>query len=211
MRKQGETGWNDLVTRSVDLGAGMLRLYGETVRDVAAGKVSYTNYAERVAAIARDEGGAYARSLTQAYLDYWGRVLDVSSDFRQRVAAGGAPSSRAAANGSATRGERAELTFTGRAGEQAVRAFVVENKQPQAVDVSFEVSEFVAAGDAARLRPDLSIEPDAFHLEPGTEQVVTCLLTLDSGFAPHRPHDALLRVMGFPGMEVAMRATVIAG
>jgi hypothetical protein len=135
----------------------------------------------------------------------------VTSDFRQRVATGAMATSAATGNGHATRVERAELAFTGRAGEQAVRAFVVENKQPQAVDVSFEVSEFVAAGDTARLRPALAIEPAEFHLEPGTEQVVTCRLTLDPGFAPHRPHDALLRVMGFPGMEVALRATVIAG
>ncbi len=206
MAKQGDQGWNDLVTRSVDLGAGVLRLYGETLRDLAAGKVSYNNLAERVTSVARDEGGAYARSLAQAYLDYWGRVLDVSSDFRQRMATGAASASVRTAG---TRAGRAEMEFTGRAGDEITRAFVVENNQPEPVEVSFEVSEFVAEGDGTRLRPPLAIEPASFHLEPGKEQVVTCRLTFEAGFAPHRPHDALLRVMGFPGMEIGLRATLI--
>ncbi len=209
MAKQDDTGWNHLVTRSVDLGAGVLRLYGETVRDVATGKVSYANLAERASTVAREEGGAYARALAQAYLDYWGRVLEVTGDFGRRLTTENATTSRAKANGHGARPGRAELAFTGREGEVVARAFVVENNQPQPVDVSFEVSEFVADGGDARLRPALDIEPAEFHLEPGTEQVVTCRLTLEPGFDPHRPHDALLRVMGFPGMEVALRATVI--
>ncbi len=210
MAKQDDRGWNDLVTRSVDLGAGVLRLCGETARDVAAGKVSYANLADRAGTVVRDEGGAYARALAQAYLDYWGRVLEVTSDFSRRMTTGAAPASRATANGHGAPSGRAELSFSGREGDVVARAFVVENNQPQPVDVSFEVSEFVAAGGDARLRPGLAIEPAEFHLEPGTEQVVTCRLTLEPGFAPHRPHDALLRVMGFPGMEVALRATVVA-
>ncbi len=175
------------------------------MRDLAAGKVSYTNLAERVTSVARDEGGAYARSLAQAYLDYWGRVLDVSSDFRQRMATGAASASVRTAG---TRAGSAELEFTD-VGRRITRAFVVENNQPEPVEVSFEVSEFVAEGDATRLRPPLAIEPAAFHLEPGKEQVVTCRLTFAADFAPHRPHDALLRVMGFPGMEIGLRATLI--
>lgn len=205
MAKQGDQGWNNLVTRSVDLGAGVLRLYGETVRDLATGKISYNNLAERASTVARDESGAYARALAQAYLDYWGRVLDIGSDLRQRLASSGATTAR---TGGAC-GGRAELEFAGRTGDEVARAFVVENNQAQAVDVSFEVSEFVGDDGAACVRPALAIEPAGFHLEPGKEQVVTCRLTLEPGFAPHRPHDALLRVMGFPGMEVALRATVI--
>jgi hypothetical protein len=211
MTKQGDRGWNDLVTRSVDLGAGMLRLYGESVRDVAAGKVSYTTVGERLAAIARHEGSAYARSLAHAYLDYWGSVLDIGADFRQRLATGDAPAARAKSsptNGGCPGG--AELEFTGRRGEDIARAFVVENNQPQAVDVSFEVSEFAAEGGDARLRPGLSISPAEFHLESGEEQVVTCRLTLDPSFAPGQPYFAFLRVIGFPGMEVALRAAVYA-
>lgn len=205
MAKLGEPGWNDVVSRSVDLGTGVLRLYGEAVRDLAAGKVSYGDLAGRASTVARDEGGAYARALAQAYLDYWSRVLDVTSDFRQRLSEGGE-----AVRPTARRAGRAELEFTGRPGDDVVRAFVVENNQPQPVDVSFEVSEFIADGADVRLRPPLVIDPAVFLLAPGQEQVVACRLTLEPGFAPHRSHEALLRVMGFPGMEVALRALVSA-
>jgi hypothetical protein len=205
MAKQDDRGWNDLVTRSVDLGAGVLRLYGETMRDLAAGKVTYANLAQRASEVARDEGGAYARSLAQAYLDYWRRVLEIGDDVRQRMTTGSSAAVRAAG----ARVGRAELSFAGRPGDVITRAFVVENNQPQPVEVSFEVSEFVADG-GVRVRPALAIAPAEFHLEPGTEQVVTCRLTLDPGFAPDLTHDAILRVMGFPGMELALRATVTA-
>lgn len=207
MARQDETGWNDVVTRGVDLGAGMLRLYGQTVRDVAAGKVTYAGLAERVSAVSREEGAAYARSLAQAYLDYWGRVLDIGRDFQERVAGEAHVASRRGAADGTTKPRAAQLEFAGTFGEVATRAFVVQNNQAAPVDVSFEVSEFAAADGASRLRPDLSLEPAAFRLEPGAEQVVTCRLTLAPGFAADVPHDASLRVIGFPGMEIAMRAT----
>jgi hypothetical protein len=206
MAKQRDQGWNDLVTRSVDLGAGVLRLYGEAVRDVVTGKVSYNNLADRASTVARDEGGAYVRSLAQAYIDYWGKVLAISSDFRQRLADEATP----AVEESPCRGGGAELEFVGQAGEDIGRAFVVENNQDQAVDVSFEVSEFVGDGSSSRLRPALAIEPATFRLEPGREQVVSCRLTLEPAFPANRPHQALLRVMGFPGMQVALRAVRLA-
>lgn len=209
MVRQDETGWNAVVTRGVDLGAGVLRLYGQTVRDVAAGKLSYTTLAERMSTVSREEGGAYARSLAQAYLDYWSHVLDIGRDFQERLAGESRQSSaRGPAQGRRTRA--AQLEFAGSFGEVVTRAFVVQNNQAAPVDVSFEVSDFAAEDGVARLRPDLSLEPVAFRLEPGEEQVVTCRLTLEPGFAAGVPHQAALRVIGFPGMEIAVQALRLA-
>jgi len=201
MARTHDESWNDLVSRGVDLGAGLLRLYGETVRDLAGRKVSYTDFSERATRVARDEGAAYARSLTRAAIDYWAQVLEVGYDVRDSVVGG--PTTRATREPGPAR-----LDFTGAAGEEIARAFVVENSQPQAVDVSFEVSKFAPAGKGKPRKFGLAIEPDAFTLAPGQEHVVTCRLTLPKDLAPGQTHEATLRVIGFPDMIIALTATV---
>jgi hypothetical protein len=214
MSRNTDQGWNDLVSRSVDLGAGVLRLYAETVRDLTTGRISPTDLAGRAADVARNEGGAYARSLTRATIDYWAQVLDLGVELRDSMAMPGARGASSRTRESAGASDRPpggiRLDFTGKQGEEVARPFVVENNQNEAVDVSFEVSPFVAAAASGDVRPPLAIEPESFTLEPGDEQVVTCRLTLSEDLTVGQRYEAALRVIGFPDMEIALSAIVVA-
>jgi hypothetical protein len=194
-----DRGWNDLVSRGVDLGAGMVRLYGDTLRDLASGKLSYNTLADRALNVARDEGGAYARALTQAYLDYWSRLLDLGWDVRDRMA-GQATTARAGTSGAAG----ANLTFTGAGGETVDRPFVVANNQPGSVDVSFEAAVFTDDDGKAHGRFGLSLEPDAFTLAAGEERVVTCRVKLPKTLTAGQTYRSGLRVIGFPDMQISL-------
>ncbi len=204
-----DRGWNDLVSRSVDLGVGMWRLYGNTMRDVATGKLAYDKVADRALGLARDEGGTYARAVTRAYLDYWNRLLDIGLDLQDRMASDvAATSSRTSGAGTSGAGTSASLTFTGKAGEQVARPFVVANNQPEAVDVSFEAAAFVDPDGQTIGRLPLTVDPERFSLAPGVEQVVTCRVTLTDTLAPGRACTSRLRVIGFPDMTIALVAMV---
>lgn len=197
--------WNDLITRGVDLGAGLLRFYGATVRDVATRKISYGDLARRATDLARHEGDAYARALTHAGLDYWSRVLDMSREVTDRVAH---EDGRAASARPAEPTGRARLDFQGKAGEVVTRAFVVENYQSEPVSVSFEASPFVDPDSGVGHPLPLTVEPDQFVLEPGRQQVITSHLSLPTDLAPGQRLDAVLRVVGVPDLELAVTATV---
>jgi hypothetical protein len=156
--------------------------------------------------VARDEGGAYTRALTRAYLDYWSRVLDVGQTVRDRMAGAGG-----CADGTTTRttARGVTLSFTGKPGEEIARGFVVANNQAESIDVSFEAAAFTGDDGRSYGRLAIAIDPERFTLPAGQEQVVTCRLTLAADLAAARPYTSRLRVIGFPDMELLLVATVL--
>ncbi len=216
MARDPQDSWNDLVARGMDLGAGMLRLYGETLRAMTTRTVSYPDLAQHAVDLARREGGAYARAMTRAGFDYWERVLETGAELKERAAGfagagagerGGA--ARAAAAGEAGASGMARLDFAGRPGDEVTRAFVVENNQAETVTVSFEVSAFVPERGGDGLKLPLAVDPESFDLAPGQERVVSCRLTLSQDLAADERYAATLRVIGFPDLQIALTATAL--
>jgi hypothetical protein len=199
----------------MDLSVGMLRLYGETWRALTTRQVSVSDLAHHATDLARREGGAYTRAMTRASIDYWERVLETGTELKNRAAFDAEDhgpqrsTSRSTSTGEAPRGAgRARLDFQGNPGDEVTRAFVVENNQREPVAVSFEISPFTVADGSEQQKLAVVLEPEAFELAPGQEQVVSCRLVLADDLAAGRRYHAVLRVIGFPDLEIMMTASV---
>jgi hypothetical protein len=97
-----------------------------------------------------------------------------------------------------------ELVFTGPIGSTVSRAFVVSNRTDQRAKVSFELSEFVPGNGADKVRLDAQLVPSVFELPGQGERTVDCALPLTKALAPEIEYRAVLRVIGFPNMQIGL-------
>lgn len=96
-----------------------------------------------------------------------------------------------------------ELVFEGHAGERPVRQFVVANKTGSALNVAFELSEFVS-DTGERVREPADINPSTFTLEPGEEKILECHVPIATSFKQGTEYRSVLRATGLPEMQVIL-------
>jgi len=116
---------------------------------------------------------------------------------RQQTAAGGRP--------------RLTVAMAGTSGETASASVLVENRRGERVEVSFLISDFLAADGAEPFRAPLLLEPSQFRLDPGQEQAVAFRLPLlPELFTPGTRHEAIVVVRGSEEQEIHLIVEVAA-
>ncbi len=169
----------------------------------------WKGYWEFLGQITRDPGSfpaAYGR-YSELSMKSYKTVLEASVALTERVfakpAAAEAPAAAPGAAAEPAARRLRELVFEGAGDETPARQFVVANKTAQAIDVSFEVSEF-AAETSPQVRAEVVLVPAAFSLQPGEETVVECRIPLVAVFAGGVEYRAILRAIGLPEMQIAL-------
>lgn len=207
------TKFNELAQRYAAENVRIWQRYAEAASRLSGGQGGVEQLQGRIGDFALGEGAEFVRNLMQLSLNYYSVLLDMSVSFTNRmidevlqVSPEGGPIRSAAAPAQAE-GTRFELGFRGHRGEALAHPFVVENKKEQPVTVSFELTEFISEDGTTRFRAPVEFTPGEFTLEPGAEQVVHCRVPLGADFEPGRRYMALVRVKGFPGMDIGLIVT----
>jgi len=170
---------------------------------------NWQGYWEFLQAVARDPGSvptAYGRFASINVKNYQA-VLDASVELTRSVFGDAAIAKAAEPAPEAppepqTKPVR-ELVFEGAAGETAARQFVVANKTTNALDVTFEISEF-ASDDMRKVRVDVDVVPASFALQPGEEKIVECRIPINESFSDGGNYHAILRAAGLPEMRMML-------
>ncbi|MBL3591572.1 MAG: hypothetical protein JMN24_17580 [gamma proteobacterium endosymbiont of Lamellibrachia anaximandri] len=161
---------------------------------------------------AKNEGAKFAGRLVQQNIEYYVNVVNLGLDLTHDAFAATLsptdekPAKRAETDSvsSSRSSGQTEIHFSRMMGEKQNRAFIVANKQPEDVEVSFEISEFVAEDGKSRVRIPVSFEPAHFMLKTGQEQVVECQLAVTDVLTAGQRYQALARVAGFDDMLIRL-------
>jgi flagellar motor protein MotB len=97
-----------------------------------------------------------------------------------------------------------DINLKGKAGTRLEQAFVMANREPNPVDVSFEISEFIAQDGTALDDVQVEFQPATFTLNSGDEVVVECKVSPDERFQTGTQYAAIARVVGFPNMMLRL-------
>jgi len=114
-------------------------------------------------------------------------------------------------NGSAPPGETrnagspvSEFAFQGYEGDMPGRQFLVTNRSPQLVAITFSVSAFSSeTGDTASVAVELA--PNSFSLGSQEEKVVTCRVTIPQSLPSGVEYTAQLSATGLPALIIRLR------
>lgn len=168
----------------------------------------------------------YASSLLDLGIEFSSRVLDAMLDTGSRRSPGGARADgsqpivppRAAEAPSREHAEivsmpvarrpappRRTLLLRGRPGSTPEVQFKVSNRREHDhVEVSFEISEFIAEDGRPAVRGDVDVTPTKFVLGHGEERMVTCTLLMPQQFEHGTRYLGLLRVIGFEDLSIGL-------
>jgi len=205
----------NLGTRVLDEGTRAWERYFQIMGETSAGKWSAEEMQKRFAHFAQDEGTEFVRKLMQCHVDYYVSImnagLDLSASMLESVfapvCAKSGDTGQQTSGATSKQEPRTEMLFEGKRGETHSQAFVIANKQPQQIEVSFELSEFISEDGKTKTRVPVGFTPHQFVLDPGQEQVVECQLTFEETLKPGQRYSALARVVGFPDMMVRLMVT----
>ncbi len=214
-----QTKFTELASRYLTENVRVWQRYGDMLRQLSTSRPQ-TPSLQSIQEFATRDGVEFISQVMQLNLNYYSSLLDMGVDFTNRMFGKAAqpeapaqspPSASAAATPTATTsGPTFELEFSGRHGETPSSPFVVANKKAEVAEVSFEISEFASEDGRTRFRSPVEFTPDPFVLQPGAEQIVECRLPIDAKFVPGARYMALVRVTGFPGMEIGLIVTPFA-
>lgn len=214
----------DLASRYVKDSVRLWQRYASGLQHVTE---AATSSASRAPGAAAPNLEAVGRELVQFYISHYSDMVTAYAEFTTHalasvLGAGGAaatvssqsaPAAAAAPvaapappPAAAPEGPKVRLTFAGSPAAIVGQSFAIANKQAAAVDVSFELSEFVREGGAPRVRVPVTFSPERFVLEPGSERVVECCVPLGAPLVPGSRYMAVVRIAGFPGMDIALVA-----
>jgi hypothetical protein len=104
---------------------------------------------------------------------------------------------------------RVEINLHARVGETATAAFLVENNQPQTLEVSFEASQIVSRGGEPIGTSAVRFDPPRLALEPQAQATVRALIDLSTDFKPGELYLARIRIVGFEQKEIWIGLTVL--
>lgn len=162
---------------------------------------------QRYAEFLRTEAPAALQKLSELSLNYYREVwtvgLNLSQNFYRNLfnATQTNESSCVAAQ---------ELIFEGPVNSAVTKAFLVSNTTAQAAQMSFELSEFVRDDGAETVRVEARLVPASFELNAYGQRAVECTLPLPDLFRLGQEYRAVLRVVGFPQMQVSLLARTTA-
>lgn len=205
--------FDELAQRYVTENVRIWQRYAEAISRLSGEQGRVDSLRRQLSDFALSEGAEFIRNLMQINLNYYSILLDMGVNFTNRLIdqALETPSERTppqpATSPPPASGTRFELNFSGQVGQTPSSPFVVENKNEDPVTVSFESTEFISEDGTTRFRLPVEFVPDEFPLDPGAEQVVNCRVPLEPDFVPGRRYMALVRVTGFPGMEIGLIVT----
>jgi hypothetical protein len=156
---------------------------------------------------------ALGRDLAQLNVDYYARLSDQTVqylnaivDIVEEALGPGKPS-----GGALPPQKGAEIRVSGRIGQTVTTHFQLENPNPQPVNVSFEVGDFVDAAGKAVGQGVVSIDPAALALDANcAPRVVQAHVNVTDAFQPGQTYTCVIRVVGFP-MAVRLILAVLAG
>jgi hypothetical protein len=206
----------DLLSRALKEQLRMSQNYAEFVQRVGRGDLFTEPARSDLWRFASQEAAHYAREVASLSLTYYSDLFKLNRAYSDRFVeqvmgkpSGKAEEAQPAPPESRTADRpvvrRIEVTMQGLLGQTVVRTFTLENKQAEAAEISFLVSDFVGPGESTGFRPDLKIEPARFVLPAGGAQTVTLSLPLTADrFTPGQPYRATVMARGYDGLELEL-------
>ncbi len=180
----------------------------------AGGQVKLDEAQQRLADFARKDGADAVRKLMQINYDYYLSLMNAYLEFSESAlkaslqegdktdAAPAAERDEAISAAPVASNKNIDLQFSAKTRSLQKQAFVVANKNPEDVEVSFEVSELIGEDGSKKAAAPVAFEPDRFVLKSGEEQMIECQLKLSSPLKLQ--HVALARVVGFEDLFVRL-------
>lgn len=104
---------------------------------------------------------------------------------------------------------RVEINLCARVGEAATAAFLIENCQPQTVEVLFEASQIVSRhGEPVRTNT-VRFDPPRLTLKPGLQATVQAWVDISPEFTPGELYLLRIRIAGFEQKEIWVGINVL--
>ena len=166
----------------------------------AGGQVKLDEAQQRLADFARKDGADAVRKLMQINYDYYLSLMNAYLEFSESALK--ASLQEGDKTDAAPAAKNIDLQFSAKTRSLQKQAFVVANKNPEDVEVSFEVSELIGEDGSKKAAAPVAFEPDRFVLKSGEEQMIECQLKLSSPLKLQ--HVALARVVGFEDLFVRL-------
>ena len=191
----------ELISRSATDNMQNLQRFGDMLRRMSRGNVDQETIREEFLEFAHDESERYVRDLTRVGLNFYNTLLELNRHYNDRFFSQVFEENyryRDVPDAEPARPRTVQMELHGPLGEEAVRSFVIENKQNEPVSVSFLVSEFTDEANTISFRPPLQLYPARFTLRPGDEHVVNLQIPLlKEFFVPAQRYSATVVVSGY--------------
>jgi hypothetical protein len=199
----------ELISRSASDQLHNLQRFEEVLRRAARGEVDGAALRDEYMRFAQEEGLRYINDLTKVGLSFYNTLIELNRHYNDRFFEHVASADRGE-NGSIGSSEREtrviEMELHAPQGEDAKRAFMIENRRAEPVSVSFLISEFTDETGEASFRPPLQLTPARFSLEPGEErQVLLTIPLLKEFFIAGQVYTATLIASGFENLQLHLR------
>lgn len=191
----------ELLSRSATDNMRNLQRFGDMIRRMSRGDVDQETIREEFLEFTRDESERYVRDLTRVGLNFYNTLLELNRHYNDRFFSQVFEEDyryRDVPDAEPARPRTVQMELHGPLGEEAVRSFVIENKQNDPVSVSFLVSEFTDEANTISFRPPLQLYPARFNLRPGEEHIVNLEVPLlKEFFVPGQRYTAAVVVSGY--------------
>lgn len=197
----------ELITNSATDQIRASRQFNDLVQSIARGDVDDREANERVNEFLMQATSRYINDLSHITISFFQALRTVNRHYSDHffdhvMGNNGAPD-----NGTL---RRIDMPLQGAVGDDIERSFVIENRQDEAYDVSFAVSDFTDSKTGAVFRPPLQLQPARFTLRPGDEQVVTLQLPLlDEFFQAGRQYQSTILVRGYDNLMLLLHVDVL--
>lgn len=190
--------------------------YLQGFNNAAGGEFKLDEAQQRFAEFARKEGADAVRKLMQINYDYYMSLVNAYLEFSESALVASLQGTKGATTPAtaerdemvsttpAARNKNIDLHFSTKTRSLQKQAFVVANKNPTDVEVSFEISELFCEDGKTKAAVAVAFEPDHFVLKAGEEQIVECGLKLTTALKAGLQHVALARVVGFEDLFVRL-------
>jgi hypothetical protein len=97
---------------------------------------------------------------------------------------------------------RVEINLHARVGETATAAFLIENNQPQTVDVSFAASQVFSRQGEPLPSATVRFDPSRLALDPHLQATVRALIDISPEFKPGELYLLRVQIVGFEQKEI---------
>jgi hypothetical protein len=139
----------------------------------------------------------YLKQLSHSSTQYLGAVVDLAETAVAPRAA--PPDSTAQAT-----------ALAGAVGETLAFQFQIDNPNPQPVQATIEVQDWVNRAGGTVGADSVACEPAATEVPAQGASTVQGRIVIDERFVVGQTYDTVLRVAGFPGRQVALSLTIAA-
>ena len=202
----------DLISRTLTQQVRTAQRYADLLTRFGRGEISAQTLSTETVRFASQETGQYASDLAELSLRYYSDLFALTQTYGERYLSaleqeGALRQAEPARSGGSPK--RVVMDLHAPLGQEAVGAFVLENKHGGSAQISFEVSDFTGPTHTIAFRSDLHLQPEHFVLEPGQEQTVTLRLPLREGvFEPGQRYLVSVIVHGYDNLVLDLTVYV---